>query len=84
MLQDKDRIFTNLYGQHDPFLKGARSRGDWDNTGAILARGREALVQEMKRLRSARTRRGRVPNRAEVVIHAEAVRPAVLPDRERG
>ena len=48
MLQDKDRIFTNLYGQHDPFLKGARSRGDWDNTGAILARGREALVQEMK------------------------------------
>src|SRR3984893_16390877 len=48
MLQDKDRIFTNLYGQFDPFLKGARSRGDWDNTGAILARGREALVQEMK------------------------------------
>jgi NADH-quinone oxidoreductase subunit F len=48
MLQDKDRIFTNLYGQHDPFLKGAQSRGDWDNTGAILARGREALVQEMK------------------------------------
>ena len=37
MLQDKDRIFTNLYGQHDPFLKGARSRGDWDNTAAILA-----------------------------------------------
>src|SRR5271168_2702868 len=48
MLQDKDRIFTNLYGQHDPFLKGARSRGDWDNTAAILARGRDALVQEMK------------------------------------
>jgi NADH-quinone oxidoreductase subunit F len=48
MLQDKDRIFTNLYGQHDPFLKGARSRGDWDNTAAILARGRDAIVQEMK------------------------------------
>src|SRR5580704_16964859 len=48
MLQDKDRIFTNLYGQHDPFLKGARSRGDWDNTAAILTRGRDALVQEMK------------------------------------
>jgi NADH-quinone oxidoreductase subunit F len=48
MLHDKDRIFTNLYGLHDPFLKGARSRGDWDNTGAILARGREVLVQEMK------------------------------------
>src|SRR5882757_3376881 len=48
MLQDRDRIFTNLYGLHDPFLKGARSRGDWDNTAAILARGRDAIVQEMK------------------------------------
>ena len=48
MLHDKDRIFTNLYGQHDPFLKGARARGDWDNTAAILARGRDAIIQEMK------------------------------------
>ena len=32
MLQDKDRIFTNLYGLHDPFLNGAKSRGDWDAT----------------------------------------------------
>ena len=48
MLLDKDRIFTNLYGQHDPFLKGARSRGDWDNTVAILSRGRDAIIQEMK------------------------------------
>ena len=32
MLADQDRIFTNLYGLHDPMLKGARSRGDWDNT----------------------------------------------------
>ena len=37
MLQDKDRIFTNLYGLHDPLLKGARARGDWDDTAAILA-----------------------------------------------
>ena len=44
MLQDKDRIFTNLYGLHDPLLKGARARGDWDNTAAILARGRDAIV----------------------------------------
>jgi NADH-quinone oxidoreductase subunit F len=48
MLPDKDRIFTNLYGQFDPFLKGAKARGDWDNTASILARGRDALVQEMK------------------------------------
>jgi NADH-quinone oxidoreductase subunit F len=48
MLSDADRIFTNLYGIHDPFLKGARARGDWDGTAAILARGRDAIVDEMK------------------------------------
>jgi NADH-quinone oxidoreductase subunit F len=48
MLNDQDRIFTNLYGIHDPFLKGARSRGDWDGTKEILARGRDAIVDEMK------------------------------------
>jgi NADH-quinone oxidoreductase subunit F len=48
MLQDQDRIFTNLYGLHDPFLKGARSRGDWDNTKAILEKGRDAIVEEVK------------------------------------
>ena len=44
---DKDRIFTNLYGQHDWRLRGARARGDWDGTAAIIARGREAIVEEM-------------------------------------
>lgn len=28
-IQDKDRIFTNIYGRHDPFIKGATARGDW-------------------------------------------------------
>jgi NADH-quinone oxidoreductase subunit F len=27
MLQDKDRIFTNLYGMHDRTLAGAKARG---------------------------------------------------------
>ena len=48
MLQDRDRIFTNLYGIHDAGLAGARSRGDWDNTGAILARGRDAIIDDVK------------------------------------
>src|SRR5215831_10134215 len=47
-MEDKDRIFTNLYGLHDPFLKGARARGDWDNTKAILEKGRDVIVQEIK------------------------------------
>ncbi len=48
MLQDKDRIFTNLYGLNDPGLAGARARGDWDNTKAIIEKGREWIVEEMK------------------------------------
>jgi len=48
MLSDKDRIFTNLYGQHDWRLPGARARGDWDDTAAILAKGRDAIVEEIK------------------------------------
>lgn len=48
MLSDKDRIFTNLYGLHDWRLRGARARGDWDGTAAIIARGRDAIVEEVK------------------------------------
>ena len=48
MLADSDRIFTNLYGIHDWTLAGARRRGDWDNTAAILARGRDSIIDELK------------------------------------
>ncbi len=48
MLADKDRIFTNLYGWGDSNLAGAKTRGDWDNTAAILALGHDAIIEEMK------------------------------------
>ena len=48
MLADKDRIFRNLYGQHDWGLKGARARGAWDGTKAILEQGRDAIINEVK------------------------------------
>ena len=48
MLDDKDRIFKNLYGSSDWGLKGARARGAWDGTKAILEKGRDAIVNEMK------------------------------------
>lgn len=48
MLADKDRIFTNLYGQNDWRLEAARKRGDWANTADILAKGRDAIIAEMK------------------------------------
>jgi NADH-quinone oxidoreductase subunit F len=48
MLSDKDRIFKNLYGRHDWGLAGARARGAWDGTKAILEKGRDAIVNEIK------------------------------------
>ena len=48
MLKDQDRIFTNIYGLHDPFLAGAKSRGDWDGTKDILAKGRDWIVSNVK------------------------------------
>ncbi|HLB06474.1 MAG TPA: NADH-quinone oxidoreductase subunit NuoF, partial [Alphaproteobacteria bacterium] len=49
MLSDKDRIFTNLYGVHDWRLEAARRRGDWDGTKAILALGRDAIIDQIKK-----------------------------------
>ena len=49
MLADKDRIFTNLYGAHDWRLEGARKRGAWDNTKALLDKGGDWIIDEMKK-----------------------------------
>ena len=48
MLRDSDRIFTNLYGFEDVGLEGARARGDWDNTWALIAKGRDWIIDEVK------------------------------------
>ncbi|KAL8229108.1 hypothetical protein R6Q57_014008 [Mikania cordata] len=48
-LQDSDRIFTNLYGVHDPHLKGARRRGDWHRTKDLVLKGPDWIVDEIKK-----------------------------------
>src|SRR5690348_7923802 len=48
MLADKDRVFTNLYGEHDWRLAGARKRGDWDGTREVILKGRDWIVNECK------------------------------------
>jgi NADH-quinone oxidoreductase subunit F len=48
MLEDKDRIFLNLYGFGDWRLKGARARGAWDNTKGLLEKGKDWIINEMK------------------------------------
>jgi NADH-quinone oxidoreductase subunit F len=47
-LADKDRIFTNVYGFQSPYLKAAQQRGDWDNTKALMAVGKDKIIDEMK------------------------------------
>src|SRR6476646_6589427 len=48
MLADSDRVFTNLYGDADWRLAGARRRGDWDGTREIILKGRDWIVNEVK------------------------------------
>ncbi|MEE9210253.1 MAG: NADH-quinone oxidoreductase subunit F, partial [Kiloniellales bacterium] len=48
MLHDKDRVFTNLYGQDDWRLAGALRRGVWDGTKGMIALGRDGIIQEIK------------------------------------
>ena len=67
MLQDKDRIFTNLYGMDrlGPGRRGARRlgqhQGDHDPLGREDHRGGQGL-------RPARPRRRRLPDRPEMVV----------------
>ena len=49
MLQDQDRIFTNLYGFESADLKAAQRRGDWDQTGQLVKKGREWIIEEIKK-----------------------------------
>uniref|UniRef100_A0A6N2MUI1 NADH-ubiquinone oxidoreductase 51kDa subunit iron-sulphur binding domain-containing protein n=1 Tax=Salix viminalis TaxID=40686 RepID=A0A6N2MUI1_SALVM len=48
-LKDEDRIFTNLYGMQDPFLKGAMKRGDWHRTKDLVLKGTDWIVNEVKK-----------------------------------
>jgi NADH-quinone oxidoreductase subunit F len=48
MLHDRDRIFTNLYGQFDWRLAGARSRGAWDGAKYFIGKGHDWVIEEVK------------------------------------
>merc|ERR1719197_1855086 len=47
-LQDKDRIFTNLYNDTSPYLEDAKKRGDWYKTKDIVLLGPEQIIADMK------------------------------------
>ncbi|WP_428408519.1 NADH-quinone oxidoreductase subunit NuoF [Hyphococcus sp.] len=48
MLEDKDRIFTNLYGLQDWRLEAAKKRGAWNGTADLMALGGDWLIQQIK------------------------------------
>lgn len=49
MLNDEDRIFTDIYGFVGPDLKSAQKRGDWNKTASFIKKGREWIIEEMKK-----------------------------------
>ena len=49
MLAPENRIFTNLYGEQPADLKAAQARGDWDRTGDFVKKGRDWIIDEMKK-----------------------------------
>ncbi len=49
MLRDEDRIFTNLYGWESADLKAAKKRGDWSQTKEIIKKGRDWVIDEVKK-----------------------------------
>jgi NADH-quinone oxidoreductase subunit F len=96
MLQDKDRIFRNIYCQDDWRLSGARRRGIWDNTKALLEVGPDKIIDEIK----ASELRGRggagfptgmkwsfMPKQSDgrpsyLVVNADESEPGTCKDRE--
>ncbi len=48
LLEDKDRIFTNLYGLHDWRLEEAKKRGAWNGTADFIRMGHEWIIQQVK------------------------------------
>jgi NADH-quinone oxidoreductase subunit F len=48
ILEDKDRIFTNIYGLHDWGLEGAKTRGCWNATREMLQQTPEWICEQIK------------------------------------
>ena len=48
MLEDKDRIFKNLYNDFGSDLNSSKQRGDWANTKDLCAKGRDWIISEIK------------------------------------
>ncbi len=96
MLNEKDRIFKNIYGFSGPGLKTAKSLGDWDDTKTIMLKGKDWILDEVKKS-GLRGRGGagfptglkwsfmpqKLSNKPHyVVINADESEPGTCKDRE--
>jgi NADH-quinone oxidoreductase subunit F len=96
MLQDQDRIFTNLYGKESACLQSAQDRGDWASIKDIIQKG-GAWIQEEIKTSGLRGRGGAgfptgvkwgfVPKETSgrpiyLVINADESEPGTCKDRE--
>ena len=95
MLADKDRVFTNLYGEHDWRLAAARRRGDWDGTCDLILKGRDWIVEQVKDRLARRGGAGFptglkmsfMPKKSDggpvyLVVNADESEPGTCKDRE--
>jgi len=95
-LADQDRIFTNLYGEHDLSIRGAMKRGDWYRTKDLVLKGRDWIIDQMK-LSGLRGRGGAgfpsglkwsfMPKQTDgrpcyLVVNADESEPGTCKDRE--
>ena len=48
MLEDKDRIFQNLYNDNGADIDSSKKRGDWSNIKEICEKGRDWIINEIK------------------------------------
>ncbi len=48
MLEDRDRIFKNLYNDHDWQIESSIKIGDWKDTKEICSKGKEWIINEIK------------------------------------
>ena len=49
MLDKKNKIFKNLYGHCGFGLKVAQKLGDWDDPSQIIVKGKEWIIDQVKR-----------------------------------
>jgi NADH-quinone oxidoreductase subunit F len=95
MIDPKNIIFTNLHGSQDWSLKGARARGDWQETKSLIEQGSEWLQRQIvsSGLRGrggagfpTGVKWGFIPKKTEkpvyLIINADEGEPGTCKDRE--